>query len=119
MKLLFLLLILLNSVSAAPADVVHTANGAIAGPRGQPSAVRIFRGVPFAQPPIGELRWKEPQPVKNWTGVRQAREFGPRCMQAPIFDDMRFRSNGVSEDCLSLHVWLRLKSTHERPPVSV
>ena len=119
MKLLFLLLILLNSVSAAPADVVHTANGAIEGRGVQPSGVRIFRGVPFAQPPIGELRWKEPQPVKNWTGVRQAREFGPRCMQAPIFDDMRFRSNGVSEDCLYLNVWTPAKSNHERLPVLV
>lgn len=85
----------------------------------QPSGVRIFKGVPFAEPPVGDLRWREPQPVKNWKGTRQAREFGPRCMQARIFDDMRFRSNGVSEDCLYLNVWTPAKSDRERLPVLV
>src|ERR1043166_1768164 len=119
-KFLLLIVICLCSVVATAAtDVVQTANGLIEGPGMQPSGVRIFRGIPFAQPPVGELRWREPQPVKNWTGVRQAREFGPRCMQAPIFDDMRFRSNGVSEDCLYLNVWTPAKSNHERLPVLV
>src|SRR4029078_12515856 len=85
----------------------------------QPSGVRIFKGIPFAQPPTGDLRWREPQPVENWKGTRAAREFGPRCMQARIFDDMVFRSNGVSEDCLYLNVWTPAKSSRERLPVLV
>jgi len=120
MKLLFLILILLNTIAAAATpDVVQTVNGTIEGRGVQPSGVRIFRGIPFAQPPTGELRWKEPQPVKNWKGVRQAREFGPRCMQAVVFDDIRYRSNGVSEDCLYLNVWTPAKSNRERLPVLV
>src|SRR5262245_54266179 len=114
-KLFLLIVILLNAVAATPAaDLVKTANGIVEGRGVQPSGVRIFRGIPFAQPPTGDLRWREPQPVQNWEGVRAAREFGPRCMQAPIFDDMRFRSNGVSEDCLYLNVWTPAKSTSER-----
>jgi para-nitrobenzyl esterase len=85
----------------------------------QASGVRIFRGIPFAQPPTGDLRWRPPQPAKNWEGVRQAVKFGPRCMQAPIFGDMNFRSDGMSEDCLYLNVWTPAKSDKERLPVLV
>jgi para-nitrobenzyl esterase len=101
------------------ADVVKISNGTIQGTGPQQSGVRIFKGIPFAQPPIGELRWKEPQPVKNWTGVREATQFGPRCMQAPIFGDMGFRANGMSEDCLYLNVWTPAKSGKEKLPVLV
>ena len=65
----------------------------------------MFKGIPFAAPPVGDLRWNPPQPVKNWDGVREATQFGPRCMQRRIFGDMNFRSNGMSEDCLYLNVW--------------
>lgn len=120
MKLLFLIIVFLNSVVAAPAaDVVRTANGVIEGRGVQASGVRVFRGIPFAQPPVGELRWREPQPAKNWTGVRSALDFGPRCMQAVVFDDIRYRSNGVNEDCLYLNVWTPAKSNRERLPVLV
>ena len=112
--------ILLSVAGAAFAkDQVRTANGVVEGRGVQPSGVRIFRGIPFAQPPTGNLRWREPQPLQNWKGSRQAANFGPRCMQAPIFDDMRFRSNGVSEDCLYLNVWTPAKSNRERLPVFV
>ena len=108
---------------ASGADRVRVSNGVIEGIGAQKSGVRIFKGIPFAQPPIGVLRWKEPQPVKNWDGVRQATKFGPRCMQAPIFGDMGFRSNGMSEDCLYLNVWTPAKSGEEsgkeRLPVMV
>ena len=111
--------ILCVAAAASAADLVQIANGTIEGRGVQPSGVRIFRGVPFAQPPTGDLRWREPQPVSNWNGVRQATDFGPRCMQARIFDDMVFRSNGVSEDCLYLNVWTPAKSNRERLPVLV
>jgi para-nitrobenzyl esterase len=96
---------------------VKTANGIVEGVSG--SGVSIFKGIPFAQPPVGDLRWKEPQPVKNWEGVRKADQFGPRAMQKPIFSDMNFRSNGVSEDCLYLNVWTPAKSAAEKLPVLV
>jgi len=83
------------------------------------SGISIFKGIPYAQPPVGDLRWKSPQPVKNWDGVRKADQFGPRAMQKPIFGDMSFRSNGVSEDCLYLNVWTPAKSANEKLPVLV
>lgn len=104
---------------ASGADRVRISNGVIEGIGAQKSGVRIFKGIPFAQPPTGVLRWKEPQPVRNWDGVRQATQFGPRCMQAPIFVDMGFRSNGMSEDCLYLNVWTPARSGKERLPVMV
>lgn len=117
---IFALAVLLNlAVVAHAADVVHTANGPVEGRGAQPSGVRIFRGIPFAAPPTGDLRWREPEPVKNWSGVRAATEFGPRCMQAPIYSDMVFRSNGMSEDCLYLNVWTPAKADRERLPVLV
>jgi para-nitrobenzyl esterase len=81
-----------------------TVNGIIEGNH-EKSGVYSFKGIPYAAPPVGDMRWKEPQPVKNWDGVRAAKDFGPRAMQAPIFGDMNFRSNGMSEDCLYLNVW--------------
>jgi para-nitrobenzyl esterase len=96
-------------VSGAPAgvlaaDAVKTANGTVEGTT-EKSGVRAFRGIPFAAPPTGDLRWKPPQPAANWEGVRKAEQFGPRCTQASVFSDMNFRSNGMGEDCLYLNVW--------------
>jgi para-nitrobenzyl esterase len=103
----------------AAQDLVKTASGILEGTGRQASGVREFKGVPFAQSPIGKLRWMEPQPPAAWEGVRQAKEFGPRCMQQPIFGDMGFRSNGMSEDCLYLNVWTPAKSGTEKLPVMV
>ena len=68
---------------------------------------------------MGELRWKEPQPVKDWNGVRKTDQFGPRAIQSFIYGDMKFRSNGISEDCLYLNVWTPAKSGGEKLPVLV
>ena len=121
-SILAVLLFVFCSFSVALAqssDVVQTRNGSVQGRGVQPSGVRIFRGIPFAQPPTGDLRWREPQPMSKWKGVRQAVDFGPRCMQSPIFTDMRFRSNGMSEDCLYLSIWTPAKKSNERLPVLV
>ncbi len=83
------------------------------------SGVKIFRGIPFAQPPVGNLRWKAPQPVKAWTGVRPAKAFGPDPMQQNIFGDMKFEGNGKSEDCLYLNVWTPAKAMDEKLPVLI
>lgn len=65
----------------------------------------VFKGVPFAQPPIGNLRWQPPKPLSDWRETRSAHEFANQCMQKYIYDDMRFRSKGTSEDCLYLNIW--------------
>src|SRR3982751_4291729 len=83
---------------AFAADRVKIANGIIESTAAPNDGVRTFKGIPFAQPPVGNLRWREPQPVQNWAGVRKADKFGPRAMQRALFGDMNFRSNGVSED---------------------
>lgn len=101
------------------ADLVKTASGTLEGTGVQPSGIREFKGIPFAQPPVGNLRWTAPAPAASWKGVRQAKEFGPRCMQQPIYGDMGFRSNGMSEDCLYLNVWTPGKSSGEKLPVMV
>ena len=107
------------SHGALAADQVKTANGVIEGTGAQGNGIRMFKGIPFAEPPVGDLRWKAPQPAKNWEGVRQAVQFGPRCMQQALFGDMNFRSNGMGEDCLYLNVWTPAKTGKEKLPVLV
>lgn len=107
-----------QSTRNGAAPLAKTANGTLEGVA-EPSGVNAFKGIPFAQPPVGDLRWKEPMPPKNWTGVRKADQFGPRAMQLALFGDMNFRSNGMSEDCLYLNVWTPAKSAKERLPVLV
>jgi len=91
--------------STAAAPVVRTMAGAVRG-IALPSGVRAFRGIPFAAPPVRELRWRPPHPAAKWQGVRVADRFANQCMQARVFGDMMFRNSGVSEDCLYLNVWI-------------
>ena len=81
--------------------------------------VKKFLGVPFAQAPIGELRWKAPQPVLPWEGVREAKAFGDDPMQPNVFGDMNFRGSGRSEDCLYLNIWTTAKTTADALPVLI
>lgn len=97
---------------------VKTANGMVEGVL-EKTGIHSFKGIPFAAPPVNELRWKAPQPVKNWNGTRKADHFGPRAMQPPIFGDMVFRSNGMSEDCLYLNIWTSNPSFTANLPVLV
>ncbi|MEW9623526.1 carboxylesterase/lipase family protein [Rhodanobacter sp. S2-g] len=85
--------------------MVHVDSGALSGIHDAGTGLDEFKGIPYAAPPVGALRWKPPQPVAAWSGLRAAGHFGPRCMQRPLFSDMVFRSAGMSEDCLYLNVW--------------
>jgi para-nitrobenzyl esterase len=92
--------------AAAPRDAARaqTTNGAVQGIT-LSSGVRSFRGIPYAAPPVRDLRWKPPQPVQSWQGVRLAERFEHQCLQARAFGDMMFRNAGGSEDCLYVNVW--------------
>ncbi len=112
------LLILSSGVFAA--DRVKTENGIVETTKPPKDGIRSFKGIPFAEPPVGDLRWRPPQSAKNWAGVRKADDFGPRCMQHTGPNaDYWFRSNGMSEDCLYLNVWTPAKSSQEMLPVLV
>jgi len=104
----------------SPPPRVQLADGWIEGRRASVDAVVLdeFHGIPYAAPPLGALRWQPPQPVHAWKGLRPATQFGPRCMQLPLFDDMEFRSRGTSEDCLYLNVWKPVHA-HGKLPVLV
>jgi para-nitrobenzyl esterase len=94
-------------------------NGVIEGNYDTKTGVQTYFGVPFAKPPVGELRWKAPQLLDNWSGVKETKKFGPRPMQAIVFGDMNSRSNGLSEDCLYLNVWTPAKRNVKDLPVLV
>jgi para-nitrobenzyl esterase len=99
---------------------VKTETGLVEGSKPSPgSSVRAFKGIPYAAPPVGDLRWKEPQPPIAWIGVRPTVKFGPRCMQGHFADDMIFRDDGPSEDCLTLNVWTPATSASANLPVMV
>lgn len=110
-----------TALAQVPADLAHdrahVASGTLEG--ATTAGIHTFKGVPYAAPPVGPLRWREPQPAPAWKDVRPATQFGPRAMQLPLFGDMNFRSNGVSEDCLYLNVWTGAKSAKEKRPVLV
>jgi len=94
-------------------------NGIIEGNYNTHSGIQTYFGVPFAKPPVGNLRWKAPQPLDKWADVKQTKKFGPRPMQTIVFGDMNSRSDGVSEDCLYLNVWTPAKRNTKDLPVLV
>ena len=104
--------------AAAAAAQVKTSAGLLEGEASADGAVRAYKGVPFAAPPVGALRWQAPQPPAPWSGVRKAVKFGARCEQGPIFGDMIFRDE-PSEDCLYLNVWTPAAKPDDRLPVMV
>ncbi len=102
-----------------PRYIQRTANGVLEGVVSPDGKVLTFKGIPFAAPPTGSLRWKAPEPAPAWTGIRKAAEFGPRCMQGRVFSDMVFRDAGPGEDCLYLNIWMPAAPTKKRLPVMV
>jgi para-nitrobenzyl esterase len=108
-----------DTSQAKDAPKVKTDKGKVEGYVSSDGQVRIFKGVPYAAPPVGPLRWKPPQAAAKWHGARAATSFGSRCMQPGVFDDMVFRDPGQSEDCLTLNIWSPAKDKHAKLPVMV
>jgi para-nitrobenzyl esterase len=91
--------------AAPPQPTVKTAQGAAAGKWIQDGTQKAFLGLPYAEPPIGELRWKAPLPPTGWKGVRDATKFAGRCEQTHVWNDYIFLDSGPTEDCLYLNVY--------------
>ena len=106
------------AMTGAAAAPVKTTGGLVKGTSSADGLIRIFKGIPFAAPPVGELRWKEPRPVTPWQGVRDAGEFASQCVQGAIFGDISF-PRPASEDCLNLNVWTPTPAAGDRLPVMV
>jgi para-nitrobenzyl esterase len=103
--------------SAAIEEPVHLDSGLISGIAGTNTAVRVFRGIPYAAPPVGNLRWREPQPAAHWEGVRKADQFGSMCTQPAFRGAPSANPPKSSEDCLFLNVWTAAAAANERRPV--
>jgi len=107
--------------SGKNADTIRVTGGLITGVRDAASGVVAFKGVPFAAPPVGQLRWKAPQPVRPWPGVRRCDAFGPSPMQAKPVPFMVYTSEflipdqPISEDCLYLNVWTKAHRGEKKP----
>jgi len=106
------------SFAAIPAQV-RTDKGIVEGEATADGTVMAFKGIPFAAPPIGDLRWAPPAPAAAWSGVRSARDFGYHCVQAVVYPDMNFHDPGASEDCLTLNVWTPADASPGKLPVMV
>ncbi len=96
---------------------VKTTGGLVRGTATQDGRIRIFKGIPFAAPPVGEGRWQAPRPAAPWQGVRDGTNFGAACVQGAVFGDISFKER--SEDCLTLNIWTPARSARERLPVMV
>jgi para-nitrobenzyl esterase len=117
-----LIISLTSSGIAAVSDPVRVEQGLLSGTNGTSANVRVYRGIPYAAPPVGDLRWKAPQPPASWQGVRKATEFSKACWQtqypasAAIY---QAKLPPLSEDCLYLNIWTSAKSAKEHLPVMV
>jgi para-nitrobenzyl esterase len=109
-------------MAAAKADPIKTSGGLVSGVAVPDSAVRSYKGIPFAKAPVGDLRWRVPQPAEPWTGTLTADKFGPICVQRDpvgghsIFTRLFFTPiRPMSEDCLYLNVWTAASAGEKRP----
>lgn len=118
-----LAVVLVADASAQLPDIIRIESGLISGVDAVDSEVRVFKGIPYAAPPVGDLRWHAPHPPEEWSGVQTANAFGSTCMQDPpppgSFYQLEFfeQIEPMSEDCLYLNVWTAATSADELRPV--
>src|SRR5580698_7322667 len=106
---------LVHVLPAAIEEPVHLDSGLLSGVAGTNTAVRVFRGIPYAAAPVGALRWREPQPAAHWDGARPGDQFGAICTQ-PAFRGASpsAKPPNMSEDCLFLNVWTAAAAANDR-----
>ncbi len=128
-------MLLAGPIRAAFPDPVRLDSGAVSGVSNADSTVRMFKGIPYAAPPLGDLRWRAPQPAPHWDGVRKAEQFGPNCTagggggrggkgkgggeKGPAPAKAAPAGPAPGEDCLYVNVWTPAKSASDRLPVMV
>src|SRR4029079_943617 len=103
---------------------IRVAGGLVSGVPGRDSSITVFKGLPFAAPPVGDRRWRAPRSVVPWSGVKKADAVGANCMQTIVEEKKpwtyEFMAHGpVSEDCLLLNVWIDAPATSEQRAVYV
>src|SRR5579871_221967 len=107
-----LLVLLFGLAQAANAAPVHTEAGLVDG--SAQDGVMVYKGIPYAAPPIGDLRWRDAQPATPWAGVRQADHYSPECMQTGSYP-LDAPPEPMSEDCLYLNIWKPQDATGPLP----
>lgn len=123
--LLLLVLIVCSNYCYTQITVVNTVFGKIEGTYSEKEAITIFKGIPFAAPPIGNLRWKDPQALKNWESVKNCTAFSASPIQnkpKPFYcwsQEFIAQPEPLSEDCLYLNIWTKAKNKKEKLPVFV
>ena len=101
-------------------ETIKVEGGMISGTTDSSGTIHIFKGIPFAAPPVNELRWKAPQPVVPWKGIKKCNAFGPSPMQGnpvafgPWSEEYLIPKEPISEDCLYLNVWAGSSSANEK-----
>lgn len=107
-----------SDASGEPKTIIRLAQGELAGSPAQPySSILAFKGIPYAAPPVGALRWREPQPPSSWSGTRDATRDGAVCTQAD--SQLHIPHDAMSEDCLTLNIWTPSLKPPELAPVMV
>ena len=111
-------------LSAAISQPVKVTGGMVEGVAGKDASITVFKGLPFAAPPVGDLRWHAPRPVVAWQGVKKADKFGNSCIQSVVKERKPWTyefmvHTDISEDCLYLNVWTAAKASSEKRPVYV
>lgn len=121
---LFIAASLMLPIAAAIQQPVKVEGGMVSGAQGKDASILAFKAIPFAAPPVGDLRWKAPRSIVPWQGVRKGDKFSASCMQNIVQEKKPWTyefmaHNEVSEDCLYLNVWTPAKSASEKRPVYV
>src|ERR1700693_1957821 len=124
LRLASVAILAVGTLAAGIHQLVSVTGGLASGVPGQDPSILTFKGIPFAAPPVGDLRWRAPKPLVSWKGVRRADKFSASCIQNIVTErkpwTFEFMTHGeISEDCLYLNVWTAAKSEAERRPVFV